>query len=193
MQQDVQPECLEKFPRYNPVSIWENPKYKKYNNCYAYASRNLKSNLKGKLQPGQLSNQRPLVPDEYSCSNFKRLIAYDNPGTLFMNENRPCPCGYTKAFLTLDVKEPYRDFHFYREDYDPITKQFIWSHKPGSLSAKQTDGSGRLIHDPRTANRNELPYEYEVDCGYMCFPPPPPDSYLFQAKQREGFLLPGQN
>lgn len=182
--QKNQKQCLDKLPLYRSHSIWETPKYKPFNNCYAYASRNLLPNLKGKLQPGQLSHRRPLQPDEYSCANFKRLIALDNPGTIFMKENKPCPCGYTKAFLTLDVKEPYRDFHFYREDYDPITKRFYWSHKPGSLNVKLTDGSGNPILDPRIANRNERPYEYDVDCGYMCFPPPKPDTYLALSRQR---------
>jgi len=181
-----QEQCLSKLPSYTPMSIWELPKYKPTHNCYAYASRNLQPNLSGKLQPGQLSHQRPLQPDEYSCSNFKHLIALDNPGAIFMDENKPCPCGYTKAFLTLDVKEPYRDYHFYRENFDPATGQFLWMHKPGSLSVKTTDGSGNLISDPRYANRNERPYEYDVDCGYICFPPPKPNSYLALAKQRLG-------
>lgn len=177
-------ECLSKLPLYNPLSIWELPKFRKYHNCYAYASRNLKPGLTGKLQPGQISHQTPLVPDNYSCENFKRLIAMDNPGVIFKDKNEPCPCGYTKAFLALDVKEPYRDYHFYRENFDPKTQQFFWTHKPGSLSVKTTDGSGYLISDPRKANRNENPYEYDIDCGYMCFPPPDPDSYLAKTKQR---------
>jgi hypothetical protein len=69
-----------------------------------------------------------------------------------------CGCSDCHHQVAL-VLWPGVDFHWYRRDRDGK-----WSHKPGSTAARNTDNSGNLITDPRTANRGP----YTVFCGCYC-------------------------
>lgn len=57
------------------------------------------------------------------------------------------------------VIAPGDDFHWYRQDDDGT-----WSHKPGRTEATNRDNAGRVIHDPRRADRGA----YTEFCGCFC-------------------------
>ncbi|MET0325091.1 MAG: hypothetical protein ABW219_07715 [Ilumatobacteraceae bacterium] len=69
--------------------------------------------------------------------------------------------------VTALVIAPGRDFHWYRRGRDGM-----WSHKPGGTAATNLDTSGRVITDPRTADRRaiNLRFEYTDFCGFFCVP-----------------------
>jgi len=50
------------------------------------------------------------------------------------------------------------DYHWYRK-----SKEGFWGHKPGGTAARNTDNSGAIIFDPRTANRGP----YTIFCRFM--------------------------
>ena len=57
------------------------------------------------------------------------------------------------------AEEPgFKDYHWYRRDSNGM-----WSHKPGSTPARNTDNSGLLISSPETCDRRP----YRIFCGYF--------------------------
>ena len=62
-----------------------------------------------------------------------------------------------KCYMALAIW-PDTDYHFYRLD-----SNMLWSHKPGKTEVKNTDNSGNLITDPKTADRGE----YTIFAGYL--------------------------
>ena len=118
------------------------------NNCYNYAT-NYRSDTYA--QPGLAANaQYPQI----SCPQVKvaaiadKLI--DTP-----NANNKCP---QEGHLVALVVGPGRDFHWYRKG-----RNGYWTHKPGGSQATPYDNSGKLIKDPRTADRGF----YTDFCSFM--------------------------
>ena len=50
--------------------------------------------------------------------------------------------------LLIDNQGQFYDYHFYRQNSDGT-----WSHKPGNTDVTKYDSSGKIIMDPRKANR----------------------------------------
>lgn len=159
-------QCVQHFAEYGP-DIWNTEQASTYNNCYAYAFRNLRYNRQKKPQPGELSGSVALHPSRYTCQALRQRISQDYPDVTFTaNMEDPCPCGSYRAYFAIDMENPSPDYHFYRQDRDGT-----WSSKPGSQAAVNVDARGQLITDPRTADRDYSPgYNYSTDCGFMCIP-----------------------
>jgi len=155
---------------YQP-SIWNqnNNNIKQYNNCYAYAMRDLLYNRDKKPQPGdKCKNKVNLkIDNNYSCDNIISNIKCDYPyDILETDHNNNCPCDYYKVSLFLDNSKPNKDYHFYRKDNQ------YWSHKPGNSEATNLDASNKLINDPYTADRNykntKNKNNYTIPCKNFC-------------------------
>jgi len=141
----------------------------KYNNCYAYAMRDLELNREKKPQPGDKSNIDRVKNDEYTCDNFKTNIMSDYPTIYDINNESNCICDYYKVALFLDDSEPNKDYHFYRQD-----KDLTWSHKPGNGKAINIDASDNIIYNPLESDRyfknSKYKNNYKNHCGYFCVP-----------------------
>ena len=152
--------------RYLPTfygDFWNNSSASKYNNCYAYAFRNLDLNRNHKPQPGELSKVDTIPKDAYTCPRVFDNVVSDHPQTFKWDLKTPCPCGFFKGFLVLSQNPP--DYHFLREDSNGF-----WSHKLGSGTATQYDASGNLITDPSKADLRYGQYDYRNRCFAFCTP-----------------------
>lgn len=157
------------LPIFNP-NKWNIKKnsIQEYNNCYAYAMRNLELDRDDKIQPGDLSNTPRIDKSKYNCENFRHNIKQDYPLMYDTNYEDSCACNYYKIALFLDDKKPDKDYHFYRQDED-----MTWSHKPGNTKATNTDESGNIILNPLDCDRNfknNQNRNYNRFCGYYCVP-----------------------
>src|SRR5207253_8841414 len=89
-------QCLKALPVYNP-NLWNQPNTRKYNNCYAYAFRNLEYNRDHKPQPGETKGYS--LPKPYSCNDLLEAIRLDHPDTYFESDpHKKCQCDYRKIF-----------------------------------------------------------------------------------------------
>jgi hypothetical protein len=96
---------------------------------------------------------------KYSCKSLHRRIKKDNPFIRKIGQNQECPKGYYK--MALAIRNDYLDYHFYRQDANGL-----WSHKNGSTVATNKDAKGRVIRDPKDADRGI----YSIFCGYYMVP-----------------------
>gem|GEM_PF-3765122 len=83
-------------------------------------------------------------------------------GTSFPGNTYDCGNGHL-VFSAVDLPPqffPFGDYHVWR--YDQVTG--LWSHKPGSTLAKQTDASGIPITNPLLADRGY----YDCIVGFFC-------------------------
>lgn len=94
-----------------------------------------------------------------------RLLG-DNPTMKLSSFTGKCPARTSKIALVVDADE---DYHFFRQDSNGM-----WSHKPGGTPVTNVDADGRLIYDPKLANRNYdkkgSKLNYDIFCSYMCVP-----------------------
>ena len=163
-------------PKYEPEK-WNKDKYiRKTHNCYAYAlnlinkdyaklckkymNKTKKHNCHGlRPQPGQYSgfiDEHRGIP--YRCTKINRRLLRDNPSIKkIRNLTQKCPKNYYKIALV----HSNNDYHFYREDNNGL-----WSHKDGWRKATNKDAKGRLIKDPKKADRGK----YKTFCGYYIAP-----------------------
>jgi len=152
------------------VQLWN--ENKKNNNCYAFAFNHLRSNAESKLQPGQLSGLVALTDEQYNCHDMMARVLEDNPGVTIINADETVSDGHYRVALVLDNHGSNRDYHFYRE-----VEPGRWLHKPGSLRVSDVDDSGRVITDPRSADRDyvnggdeEDNFNYSTYCGMFAVP-----------------------
>ena len=164
-------------PKYNPKR-WNKNKYtKKSHNCYSYAL-NLKKTRKAKKckkymnktmkpncnhlkpQPGKYTRLNiDFKKHDKTCKNIIQRMMKDNKYMKKTIPHKKVPYGYYKiALATIPDKSSY---HFYRQD-----KNGLWSHKDGAGRATNKDIKGRLIHDPKKAERGK----YKHFCGYFIVP-----------------------
>ena len=136
------------IPPYDPHKWNDDSNVKKHNNCYNYACDRILFN--NKSQPGRASGHYPYP---MACNDVANAAISD--GLLKREETEPLPVCYHKVALFV---APGYDYHWYRLDSNSL-----WSHKPGSLSARNVDNSGNPIIDPRTANRGP----YTEFCGFF--------------------------
>ncbi|MNV88021.1 hypothetical protein D3C71_1821910 [compost metagenome] len=123
------------------------------NNCYNYANDKITNTF---AQPGRGSGK-----------GWTQLLTCDNdvvPAALSDGQvqvNAPTGSPAEGHFIALVLAVGY-DYHWYRLDSNNM-----WSHKPGSTQARNTDNSGRPISDPRECDRAP----YGVFCGFFhCIP-----------------------
>ena len=138
-------------PPYNPGKWNHNSHILRNNNCYNYANDKITNTF---AQPGLGSGVRwsALV-----CNNVGSAAQRDGQRP----SGRPTSTPTRGHYIALVIAPNY-DYHWYRLD-----RNNMWSHKPGGTPSKNTDNSGRLIHDPSTCNRG--PYTHF--CGYYhCIP-----------------------
>lgn len=136
-----------------------------YNNCYAYAFRDLNLNRHQKPQPGNIAQIAEVPSNQYTCSRVFANTKADHPGVVPWRDDSPCPCGYYKAFLVLDTKGQKTDFHYLRQD-----NTGLWSQKLGSGAATRLDAANHFITNPRTADLDYGIYNYTERCGSFCIP-----------------------
>jgi hypothetical protein len=138
------------IPQYDPA-IWNNdPHVRGCNNCYNYGCNIRTDNF---AQPGFGSGNQY---QQINCPDVGAGAVSDGLTAIGDDENCGCRDCCHKAAL---VMAPGYDYHWYRLDKDGR-----WSHKPGQTAARNTDNSGNLITDPRTADRGP----YTVFCGFYC-------------------------
>lgn len=124
-------------------------------NCYLYAINAQKNPIKNSLEvmnPGAVGgyalDNRNFVGEleilSYIKEDAKEL------GFVFesIDEDKACPEGCYKVAFVIDNQGQFYDYHFYRQNSDGT-----WSHKPGNTDVTKYDSSGKIIMDPRKANR----------------------------------------
>lgn len=136
-------------PLYEPA--WWNDGGQKQlnNNCYNYSTNYRTDTF---AQPGRGSGQ--MYPDPIACSGVRpaaiRDDLIDNP-----KANNRCP---KEGHLVALVVAPGFDYHWYRKG-----RNGRWTHKPGSTAVTHLDNAGKIITDPRTADRGP----YTKFCTFM--------------------------
>ena len=138
------------IPSFQPAAWNDNNGIQFNNNCYNYGCDKQTGTF---AQPGRGSGHMYTAIDCAEVGNGAR-----SDGLVTVDCDRGCGCSDCHHQVAL-VIWPGVDFHWYRRDRDGK-----WSHKPGSTAARNTDNSGNLITDPRTANRGP----YTIFCGCYC-------------------------
>ena len=144
---------------YNP-RVWNRSNVVNNHNCYSYAMGKVIKNLSDKAQPGYASGFNYLNDNNMTCSNIKKRLLKDNPGSYTEKFENRCLPGFYKVFLALDIGN---DYHWWRQDSNKY-----WSHKPGSTNISNLDGSKLKIQDPLKSNRNFSNRNYDKPCFYAC-------------------------
>lgn len=171
-------------PDYEPDPWNKNPEIKESCNCYAYACNDRRVfPVDGKWpEPGSPYDEDSKI----RCPTlFSKTIS--DTGGKASSCDEPCKCGSYKVMVYVGGSfgrdrdgnvirksiNPNSDFHYYRQDGDGF-----WSHKPGQTDVTDRDGSGNLIIDPRSSNREfcrpaawgQECTEYRKLCGCVCLP-----------------------
>jgi len=129
----------------------------------------------------KISEITPNGGEMMNCARLLGQVKKDNDGIIEFSKPKDghgvpeqwgaqdkCPDGYYMGALTID---PGRMYHFYRRDqWDPHSGKYYWSHKDGGAKATNLDSSGRRITDPNIANRKYSKYNYSEVCPYFCLP-----------------------
>ena len=139
-------------PLYEP-DWWNDGAQKQLrNNCYNYACNYRTDTF---AQPGR-ANGNPITTAA-SCVGVKPCALSD----ALLDDTRPpskvikCP---DEGILVALVIWPRWDYHWYR-----LGRDGYWTHKPGSTPVTNLDNNGKLITDPRRADRGR----YVDFCGFM--------------------------
>lgn len=134
-------------PIYEP-GWWNVPSRQPFNNCYNYAT-NYRTNTFA--QPGEAAGAKYT---SLSCGAVRPAavadLLIDSPGA-----DNKCP---EQGHLVALVVAPGWDYHWYRKGTDGW-----WTHKPGGTAVTNLDNAGKLISDPRTADRGP----YTDFCTFM--------------------------
>ncbi len=143
-------------------------------NCYSYAVNaqiNPTTGILEPMQPGEASKKDIKYDDLININLLISVIKADAKvlGFVFesIDDNTECPEGCYKIAFAIDNQEPIYDYHWYRQNSDGT-----WSHKPGSKEVTNLDYSGKIIMDPRKANRNAgNGVNYNVFVGFFVVKP----------------------
>jgi len=138
-------------PLYEP-DWWNDGGQKQlHNNCYNYACNYRTDTF---AQPGRAGGVRMTA---LSCPGVKPSALSDAllDDTRPLSKNIQCP---PEGNLVALVIWPNWDFHWYR-----LGRDGLWTHKPGSTPVTNLDNAGKLITDPRTADRGR----YTAFCSFM--------------------------
>jgi hypothetical protein len=95
-------------------------KYKKSNNCYAYAVNDLRTYRTSKSVPGDRTQGGSLSHSYTHCTGIDKKILEDNPGKIYkVKAETPCKKGYYKIMMFVAPENRYGDwsgdFHFYKQ------------------------------------------------------------------------------
>ena len=135
-------------PLYEPAWWNDGGQRQGGNNCYNYAC-NYRSDTFA--QPGLAAGA---MYTAFSCGAVQPAALkddlIDNPSA-----DNKCP---EEGHLVALVIAPNIDFHWYRKG-----RNGRWTHKPGGTQVTNTDNSGAVIPDPRTADRGM----YTDFCTFM--------------------------
>ena len=143
------------IPPFDPGKWNNNPTVLQKNNCYNYANDKITNTF---AQPGLGSGQ--VGPYPPSCSGTGDAAVRDKQISIPSPDITPAE-GHIIA-LVVSTTPGFFDYHWYRRDSNNM-----WSHKPGSTRARNSDNSGRAISDPRSCDRGP----YNNFCGfYNCIP-----------------------
>ena len=134
-------------PLYEPA-WWNAPSRRPHNNCYNYACNYRTDTF---AQPGRAHSAQY---SSLTCDSVRPAAVADKLIDA-PKANNGCP---EEGHLVALVVAPGWDFHWYRKGRDGW-----WSHKPGSTPATNLDNSGKLIVDPRSADRGS----YTDFCTFM--------------------------
>jgi hypothetical protein len=134
-------------PLYEP-SWWNDGGQRQWNNnCYNYGVNYRTDTF---AQPGRAAGA---MYTALSCAAVSTAALADD--LLPAPDDNKCP---VEGHLVALVVAPGIDFHWYRKG-----RNGMWTHKPGSTPATNLDNSGKLIADPRTADRGM----YTDFCSFM--------------------------
>ncbi|XP_052269435.1 insoluble matrix shell protein 1-like isoform X2 [Dreissena polymorpha] len=139
---DDAPVCV--LPTFDPM-LWNRHPTVRLNNCYNYATQRQTNTF---AQPGRATGLKYTKPVDASDVIFATI----RDG--FM----PVPYFHWGTCVIALTVWPGVDYHYYRLD-----NNMLWSHKTGKNYVRNTDNSGQLISDPRTADRGQ----YVVFAGYF--------------------------
>ena len=140
--------------------------YTKTTNCYDFAMENGNPKQEYASQPGMKAGYSHPDFKDRTCPIIDERLQADFKGTnIYAQKNEKgeysCPVHHNLVAL---VTHPERDYHFYKKIGS------YWYHKPGQLPVQATDGAGKLITNPETADRHSPPFHYTDFCGYYCLP-----------------------
>ena len=154
-----------------------NPGKAHANNCYAYSTGvlRMKNGNRSHGLVGEMcqknSNKGTTLNTKTRCRRMLELIMCDIPGATSIARNTVPKKGFHKVAVVFDKNKKgvrFRDYHFYRQHANGL-----WSHKSGwQQMPKLHDASGKLIFDPRKADRKypESNLNYNVFCAYIQVP-----------------------
>lgn len=140
--------CAYETTPFNPA-FWNDPAHISKNNCYNYASNRRTDTF---AQPGRATGHM------YSVINCAEVTngAVSDGASLTCAPASQAPRWYMA--LVIAPGPGFVDFHWYRK-----AKEGFWGHKPGGTAARNTDNSGHIVNDPRTADRGP----YTIFCRFM--------------------------
>lgn len=135
-------------PLYEPT-WWNDGGQKQHNNnCYNYATNYRTDTF---AQPGRAAGA---MYTALTCASVGPAAVkddlIDSP-----TANNKCP---KEGHLVALVIWPGGDYHWYRKG-----RNGLWTHKPGSTAVTNLDNKGKVITDPRTADRGP----YTTFCTFM--------------------------
>lgn len=152
LQATTSPEPIQHYAPVLNLDRWNSdPLIQGNNNCYNYANDKITNSF---AQPGTGSGHpyQEITPEE-----MLRASEYDGLVQLNVSASDPPPEApeQPNCVVALVVAEDV-DFHWYRLDDNGL-----WSHKPGSSRARNHDGNGNLISDPRKAANSPFGPDYK--------------------------------
>lgn len=142
--------CMIELGKFNP-GFWNVPGVIGSNNCYNYASNRRTDTF---AQPGRASGAM------YSAINCAQV----GPAAVRDGARQSPNCAPSSEAprwymaLVIAPGPGFIDYHWYRKSVEGF-----WGHKPGGTAARNIDNSGRVITDPRTANRGP----YTIFCTFF--------------------------
>jgi hypothetical protein len=140
--------CMIEVSAFNP-SFWNDPAHISRNNCYNYATNRRTDTF---AQPGRAGGH---IYARINCTEVGNGAVRDG-GTFTCAPDTQKPRWYMA--LVIAPGPGFVDYHWYRKHSGGF-----WGHKPGGTAARNVDNSGRVITDPRTANRGP----YTIFCRFM--------------------------
>lgn len=148
-------------PKFFP-DFWNDSEIQSGNNCYNYATNRVTNNF---AQPGESGG----VSYELNCESVLEAVTHDEgltPADPFTFNTK------SDETLVALVVSPDWDFHWYRRGDNGL-----WTHKNGSLPAKNVDESGNEIEDLEAADRGS----YTELCGYYRV-----KNYIYDEHEQDG-------
>ncbi|MBI1841196.1 MAG: hypothetical protein HYR88_10130 [Verrucomicrobia bacterium] len=140
--------CLIETTLFNP-GFWNDPAHISRNNCYNYATNRRTDTF---AQPGRASGH---MYAHINCADVGNGAVSDG-GTFACAPDSQKNRWYMA--LVIAPGPGFIDYHWYRK-----ATQGFWGHKPGGTAARNVDNAGRVVVDPRTANRGP----YTIFCRFM--------------------------